>query len=443
MKIRFPEIGQADLAYAVECLEDCKHAQALEFGFSHPYFAPGGGYGAQWWQLDSSLALVGYKWVDRRFAEEALLNFVESQKEDGRICLWGADRLPESVAGDNRVMQTEGVSSLPKIFDAAFHILQGSSDRELAEKVYAMLTRYIDWWYRDRFDAGTGLFSSVFEETFIPYLGCAGEYAAVDTNVEVYVGLSCTARLAERLGKPEDARALRERAERLKASINVHLWDPMQGAYYPCDLRTRRPTGCLMASALFPLRMGIAPGPRRVQLVRLLLDDAHFNWNTIPLTSVSKKDPAFCTTTGDYQGNASWSGNVWTLINETVVRGLLDCGEKDLAAEFALKTVRAFNHNCSEFINPFDGSGQGVLKYAWTASQYLELLIEVIFGVRFDAEKAELSVAPNLTPSLAEESISIEGLQLTEDVCADVFIDRGKIRCVLPPNSKIRVRTDN
>ena len=99
MKINFPGIAQADLDYAVECIEVCRRENAEQYGFPYPYFTPGGAYGAQWWQLDSSLALCGYKWVDRAFCERSLLNFVNSQRPDGRICLWGKDLLPSGVAG--------------------------------------------------------------------------------------------------------------------------------------------------------------------------------------------------------------------------------------------------------------------------------------------------------------------------------------------------------
>lgn len=83
MQIRFPSVTQNDFEYALECLEVCKQDNAERFGFRYPYFSPGGQYGAQWWQLDSALALSGYKWIDREFCETALLNFIESQKENG------------------------------------------------------------------------------------------------------------------------------------------------------------------------------------------------------------------------------------------------------------------------------------------------------------------------------------------------------------------------
>jgi len=139
MDINFPGISKADIDYAVECLEVCRQDSAEQYGFNYPYFTPGGSYGKQWWQLDSSLALRGYQWVDRAFAERSLLNFIESQKEDGRICLWGADILPNGVAGGNFPQQREGVSSLPKLFDVTYHLLKGTNDEALKSSAYKML----------------------------------------------------------------------------------------------------------------------------------------------------------------------------------------------------------------------------------------------------------------------------------------------------------------
>jgi len=427
MIIQSSYVEQADLEYAIECLEVCKQDNAVQYGFHHPYFTPGGHYGKQWWQLDSSLALRGYQWIDRNFTETALLNFIESQKEDGRICLWGADVLPSKVAGDNFPLQTEGVSSLPKLFDVAYHILKGSSNTALKTATYHMLKRYLDWWFLNRLDPETGLITAVFEETFVPYLAYAGEYAAVDTNVEVCVGCHYTGLLAAALGRSGDAEVLRARGERLKQSINQYLWNDEKGAYFPYLTKEKRLCDCLMASTFFPLRLRIAPADRQKRLLELLKDPSHFNWDTIPLTSVSKKDPAFTTTTGAYQGNASWSGNVWTLINEMVVRGLCDCGENELAAELALKTLRAFNRNCTEFINPFDGSGHGVLQYAWTASQYLELIIETLFGIAYRAEDRTITLSPRLTKALQNTCMSIKGLAVTSEILLDLTVDHGAV----------------
>jgi hypothetical protein len=396
MVIQCPNINKDDLEYVINCLNICKQDDAKDYGFPYPYFTPGGLYGKQWWQLDSSLALRGYQWIDRNFVERSLLNFVESQKDDGRICLWGADTLPKQVAGGNILAQTEGVSSLPKLFDVSYHILRGSTDVELKIKIFEMLKKYLDWWFAFRYDKKTGLITAVFEETFIPYLGGVGEYAPVDTNVEVYVGCYCVEALALELGKEKDANEIRIKKENLKKAINLYLWDDIKGAYFPYYLKEEKLGNCLMASTFYPLRLQIAPKERQKRLISLLTNNDHFNWDLLPITSVSKKDLEFTTTSGDYKGNLSWSGNVWSLINEMVVRGLCDCGEYYLASELAFKTIYAFNQNCAEFLNPFDGVGHGVLQYAWTASQYLELLVEFVFGVDYDAKNKTIKICPKL-----------------------------------------------
>lgn len=420
MKITMRGITQQDLDYAVECLEACKKDDAKEFGFNYPYFTPGGMYGAQWWQLDSSLALSGYKWIDRCFCEKSLWNFIESQKEDGRICLWGADVLPKAVAGGDFPEQSEGVSSLPKIFDVTYHLLKGTSDEKLKKSAYKMLKKYNDWWFLNRQDKKTGLITAVFEETFIPYLGSSGEYAPVDTNVEIYAACHYMEQLSKEL--EENYEVFGERKARLKESINKYPWNEEKGAYYPYSIKDEKSVDCLMASTFYPLRLCIADKEKQEKLIKLLKNHEHFNWDTIPLTSVSKLDKIFTTTKGDYVGNRSWSGNVWTLINEMVIRGLLDCGERELAAELAIKTLNAFKSNCAEFINPFDGSGHGVIKYAWTASQFIELIVEVIFGVQ------NTEVSPALTKELKDGYMALENIQISKDKRISVFIENGIVK---------------
>ena len=428
IKINLPGITQEDFEYAFFALEDCKKSAAKEYGFLYPFFDPGGAYGEQWWELDSSLALCGYKWYDQKFCETTLLNFIESQCENGRIKLWGNDILPSTPIHPK---QRTNVSALPKLFDVAYHVVQRSMDANLKVAVYDMFQKYLTWWFMDRQDKETGLISSLFEETFIPYLGYAGEYAATDTNVEVAVGCYYTACLAEQLGDMDKKEYYLEKKEEIATAINQYLWSEELGAYFPYDLKNKTIVKCLMASTFCPLRLNIASAERKERLLILLQNDEHFNWNGYALTSVSKVDPCFTTTKGRYQGNASWSGNVWSLINEMTVRGLLDCKENKLAAELALKTIRVFNHNCAEFANPYDGSGHGVKLYAWTASQYLEMIFEIIFGLRYDAGSNTLIVAPNLPEEFLEKNIFLKGVPLPSGGTVDVTINNGKVECHL------------
>ena len=86
-----------------------------------------------------------------------------------------------------------------------------------------MLKKYLGWWFSCRQDVKTGLITAVFEETFIPYLGKSGEYAPVDTNVEVYVGCHYMQLLAEETGNTKDIELFNDKKRQLKESKNKYL----------------------------------------------------------------------------------------------------------------------------------------------------------------------------------------------------------------------------
>ncbi|MBM3289972.1 MAG: hypothetical protein FJY92_07450, partial [Candidatus Hydrogenedentes bacterium] len=88
-KITLPGIDQAAFADAFKVLDECLISNVPVHGFTEPVMGPGGAYGENWWQLDSSLACDGAKWANQSFAEGVLRGFgaVQSQNPDGRIDL--------------------------------------------------------------------------------------------------------------------------------------------------------------------------------------------------------------------------------------------------------------------------------------------------------------------------------------------------------------------
>ena len=111
LKLEFPGISQKQFEDAFTVLSECM--QEPSHGFEYPYFGPGGQYGHCWWERDSSLTLSGYCYLDFEFCKKALYNFTLVQKENGRIPLWGNDRV-----GD----LDEQLSAIPVIFDVARRI---------------------------------------------------------------------------------------------------------------------------------------------------------------------------------------------------------------------------------------------------------------------------------------------------------------------------------
>ena len=82
-----------------------------------------------------------------------------------------------------------------------------------------------------------------------------------------------------------------------------------------------------------------------------------------------------------------------------------------------------FNDNYAEFVNPSTGLGQGVLRYGWSASEYIELLIEVIFGIDYDAWTDKLTVLPNIPEELRGKAIAVKNLSLGDGGYVDVRLD--------------------
>jgi glycogen debranching enzyme len=402
-RIGFPGITQEQFADAFVVLDECLIMNEPRFGFNYPFIAPGGHYGGCWWQLDASIAMQGAKWVNQRFVENMLRGFAAVQRSDGRIPLYGHDHVANYPIG----------SSLPKLFGAAYAVLRQSNDRELTRSTYDILKKYLDWWFAVRKDEKTGLITGVFEESFPPFENQEKNTAQVDLNVEVVVGCTVVAKLAAELGLSEDSRRYMKYGEDLKTSINRFLWNGRLGAYYTYNVRENKFDDKLLVSTFDPMRLQIADPARLPVMIGMLTGD-NFNWAHNGLTSAAKTDPIYNETTGAYNGNPAWSGDIWTLRNDAVIDGLEAIGRYDLAACLSLKTVRLFNNNYTEFLAPSDGSGHGVKRYAWSAAQYIQTIVERIFGVEYDGFAKTITIRPNLDESLEGEKLSLQELLLPD-----------------------------
>lgn len=403
-RIVFPGITQEQFSDAFVVLDECLVMDEPRYGFSYPFIAPGGHYGGCWWQLDASISMQGAKWVNQRFTENMLRGFSSVQRQDGRIPLYGHDKVPNFPEG----------SSLPKLFGAAYAVLKQSSDRELMRATYVCLKKYLDWWFTVRKDETSGLITGVFEESFPPFENQLKNTAQVDLNVEVVVGCDVVAKLARELGLSEDVKKYTKQRDDLKASINRYLWNEQLGAYFTYNVREKKHDVKLLCSTFDPMRMQIAVPTRVPTMLAMLTNDRYFNWGQNGLTSAAKTDPIYNETTGDYNGNPAWSGDIWTLRNEAVIDGLEAAGRYDLAAYLSLKTVKLFTNNYTEFLKPSDGSGHGVKRYAWSASQYIQILIENIFGVDYNGFTKTITLRPNLDKTLDGKTISLKQLLLPD-----------------------------
>lgn len=374
-------------------------------GFVHPYFAPGANYGDNWWEIDSSAALEAWKWIDFGFSMDAMRNFPLVQKSDGRIPLWGADTLPVS---ENHSLQSDNASALPVVTRPAYDIAKMSGDRAFVLEMYEMSKRYLEWWLNDRLDAGTGLVSSLFEETFPPYLGRANEYCGVDTCVLVALGLEWTANLARMLGRDSEAAELDAKSAAVFSAARTHMWDETAGLFRPYILASGG-LGFESAEGFYMFADRSLPSAVKERLLASL-KGPRFGWDAYPLMSMAVDSPEFTMTKGErrYQYNASWSGMVWSLIDRWAVHALFRAGLDSEATHLASKMVAMIDAagTFDEFYAPDDGSAQGGEYYVWTAANYITAIVEDLCGISYDAETRRLSVEPRIADDFRFEHLA-------------------------------------
>ncbi|MGC9328380.1 MAG: MGH1-like glycoside hydrolase domain-containing protein, partial [Candidatus Hinthialibacter sp.] len=370
-----------------------------------PVMGPGGAYGENWWQLDSSLTCDGAKWANPSFAEGVLRGFasVQSQNPDGRIDLWGGSPCRGMPAL---------ASSIPRLFEVGYRTARRSSDDGVRRLAFEVLSKYLEWWLSPvKRDAQTGLITSVFEETLSEPVEAPQTIAPIDLQTAVALGCAYVSELAEWTGEIEAGIRYGKAFEDLKKAVNKYCWDEEDGAYYNFNVKTMTRSKRLIVSTFDPMRLNIAPEERVERLLEKLTDPALFNWGSRPLTSLAKTAPDYVEAEGPYDGRA-WFGDIWTMRNLPVIFGLRDCGRDELAAELAWSTVKTFHGNYAEYVTPSKGKGEGVARYGWSASQYIQTIIELIFGVDYDAVNQRLSIAPFLVPELRAHRIAIEDLRL-------------------------------
>ena len=408
-KITVPGVSQLGFTAAFKVLDKCLIFDVPLFGFTHPFMSAGGTYNPLgWWLLDSSVTVAGAKWANEGFAEGVLEGFhdVEAENPDGRIDESGVSVVRGQV-GD--------VSQPPIFFQVAYDVARRTKDLQLRSRIYHTMQRYLDWWLSPtKRDRNTGLISGVVDETFgePEYLLreiMPQSVAPVGLNVDVAVAAARTAELASDLGKEEESKKYYQAFRDLSRAINDTLWDEQDGAYYSYDLQNHHMRRRLIVTTFDPLRLGIASAERRDRLLTRMLDPAQFNWGKLPLTSLAMTDPGYVEREG-LNGDEAWNGGVWSYRNMGIIKGLEESGRPDLAAELNWATIKAFHNNYWEFLLPSSGRGGGVAGYGMSASQYIEAIVEHLFGVNVDRIRKRLRIEPHVPRALYGEEIALEDL---------------------------------
>jgi len=177
------------------------------------------------------------------------------------------------------------------------------------------------------------------------------------------------AKIAELIGKPDDAEMWNTKANNLLDQLIKYLWDEKNGLFQAKHNNNSIPV--LTPFNLYPLWTGCLPREIADHLLMHLKDPAEF-WGEFGLPTVAYNDPA-------YKPDKMWRGPVWANINYFFVEALQKNGQQQLANELRDKTLNMINNQLDirEYYN--SRSGEPPLTaapiFGWSAAVFIELAV--------------------------------------------------------------------
>ncbi len=208
-------------------------------------------------------------------------------------------------------------------------------------------------------------------------LGFSISQESVELNSYLAQEKNLLAKMADLLGKPDQAKALRQQADQLSQRINQCFFDVKSGFYYDRQIaKTDKSDAQGCAGTLLtqrgrgpegwsPLWTGIATPTQAAAVAKVMLNAAEFN-TTVPLGTAALSNPA-------YHPDIYWRGRVWLDQWYFGVMALQQYGYQTDASQLAAKLLQqaeglAGDSSIRENYHPQTGANQGATNFSWSAA---------------------------------------------------------------------------
>lgn len=345
-----------------------------------------------------SLTMLAYAWLDPASAMDSQRVFIEAQDATGYIPY----RIGPYVV---RTFPVEGrrTTSAPffawtslEVYRTARQLLeQGRPGLEAQDvdgflrEAYEAGSRFVEFLLRERDVDGDGLLEwgghAVLEsvrDSLVPIWALLGDddptapsrLEALDLSSMAVQEMASLAKMAEELGREEEAASWGGRAERLAALVDSTMWDPETGFYYNVDRDTNAfvtPQGLdlrrMEIIGFLPLWAGIAPRERAATLIRHLTDPARF-WRRFGVPTLAADDPGYEPLV---RRCCQWNGAVWLEWDYLVFDGLRRYGYPGVARQLGRRMVDAAatqlrrRHRFNESYSPDHSLVRSPDNYVW------------------------------------------------------------------------------
>jgi hypothetical protein len=230
--------------------------------------------------------------------------------------------------------------------------------------------------------------SPMYDGTFYDPKTHLLEYADVGMTSLYIADCDALAEIADVLRKAAEAKELRGRAARYRASLGT-LWDDKTGIFLNRNLHTGEDSTRLSPTNFYPMLSKVAtPAQAKTMIEKHLLNPDEF-WGEWVIPSIARNDPAF-------QEQNYWRGRIWGPMNYLVYLGLRNYDDSGTRRDFAHKSCQLFlkewreKGHVHENYNAIQGTGDDVSNsdrfYHWGALLGLIALEESSTSVRVESE---------------------------------------------------------
>jgi len=329
----------------------------------YDYLIPAGFY-KQMWDWDGFFIgcyLASHEKEDSKYLKGWVLNFVNSTDKNGYVPGCITTKGPRPIFGK--------FAMKPFLSQGAyFASVYGGSFSWIAP-VYDKLKKVLEYREQTQFDKKYGLF---FWDIAIQSGADNNPALTNDTNdrsailaadintfqLREYISMM---KIAGKLGKPEDVKKYRSKADTLKARMLKYLWFPEEKSFF----NVRRDNGKVIQRVTYsnfvPLFQGILPKEDGQAMIKRYLLASEHMWTKFGLRSLSAKDPS-------YNNDciiipySNWQGPIWINANYMYTIALIRYGYRDEAGEIAKKLVPVLlkdikeNHSMHECYNADTGA---------------------------------------------------------------------------------------
>ena len=270
------------------------------------------------WNWDSAFHAMGVANWDTQLAKESIIGFFNFQKDNGL--------LPDVIFEDGKVV--DSFTKPPVFAMAALRIYEKDQDKSFLEGIYPALSKNAAFYENNR--CYNGLFHYDCDEKDIPEYETFARFEsgwdnavrwdgglmnmwAIDLNCFMVLFYRVMAKIANILGKTDDAPVWEAKETALSKLINEKFWDNESKHYSDTDRFTEKVSSVLSPASFMPLFVGIASEEQAKAMGEIAVNNF-----CSKMPTVSFDNPAYC---NDY-----WRGPTWLNVAYFAAKGLKDYG---------------------------------------------------------------------------------------------------------------------